>query len=193
MELRNILLRWENTVVVKALKIIVVSAVSTLWIGNVAADSFLEIGVGAGQYQLDGSEKTGIRFADDFTATEVSLGAYRVAGKKSAWGAVIEYAEAGSRDIEFGSGNIVGFRPVNYLYMWSDRLELEFFAGAAQYDGERTATGYYLGGNARFNIPKTSLAASLGVKYFQDLNYDTGAGDLIVDGPAFNAKLFYRF
>jgi len=170
-----------------------VGILSLLFACSSFADTFFELTLGVGKYELDVTEKRGINFEDNFNAINLSVAAYRSISDKSAWGAVIDVINPSGRDSHFGSGRIIGLRPVNYLRRWDDFLVSEFFFGVAQYNGDQKANGYYLGANARYSPVNTAFSFGLEYRYYQDLAYDSGLGDKIVDGPSVSVSVKYRF
>ncbi len=160
----------------------------------VSAESFYEFSLGASKFALDVDQKRGTQEEDDSTAATFSLGAYRHASTKSAWGAVIEYSLPVSRDESLpGSGRLVGFRVLNYLRYIGDEASLEAYAGAAQYEWQKTANGYLLGLSYKHGLLGQNIGVIVDVKYYQDLAFDSALGDDIVDGYQSSLKLFYRF
>ena len=157
------------------------------------AETFYELAAGGSKFALDITRKRGETFADDSQALNVSLGAYRRSSVKSAWGGVIEFSKPIDRDDLFGNGQILGFRPLNYLRQLNKHTSIEFYAGAAQYDWRKTANGYYFGTSARYTFSESNFAIGLDVKYYQDLAFDSAEGDDIVDGYNTGLKVFYRF
>ncbi|HEY7771814.1 MAG TPA: hypothetical protein VIC26_01425 [Marinagarivorans sp.] len=162
-----------------------------------AADTFFEASISAGERQLDVFRKRAPQIEDDAIFIGVAVAAYRTLSAKAAWGGVIETLQPIGRDkdIENGDGTLLGFRPINYLYRWDNNLATELFFGAAQYDWIKKASGYYLGGNARYYFgERKRYAVALEYRYFQDLAHDGGpGGDQIVDGPGVGLLLYYRF
>ncbi len=157
-------------------------------------ETFYELAVGASRYSLSITRKRGEDFKDESDALNISLGAYRSASEKSAWGAVIEYIRPVGREDELpGDGSILGFRPLNYLRYVGGNTNVELYAGAAQYEWRKTANGYYFGTSIRYEMLDNRLGLGLDVKYYQDLAFDSPEGDDIVDGFNPGLKLFYRF
>ena len=157
------------------------------------ATPIFEFSIGASAYELDATQKTGPNYHDDFENLSFTVAAYRSTSAKSAWGGAIDYIKPVNRDENFGSGTIVGFRPVNYFRRWSSNIATEMFFGAARYDWEKVAVGYYLGMNIRYQSESSPFGFGLGYKYFQDLAYDSSFGDVIVDGPGTGLFVHYRF
>jgi hypothetical protein len=172
-----------------------VLALSSISGAQAWGESFFELSLGAGERQLDIFRKGAPADADDASFLGLSIAAYRNTSDRSAWGGVIEVLHPIGRENDIGNGKILGFRPVNYLRRWSTWLSSELFMGAAQYGWIENATGYYLGGNARFHFGDSErYAVGIDYKYFQDLAHDGGpGGDQIVDGPALSANFYYRF
>jgi hypothetical protein len=170
-----------------------VGILSLLFACSSYADTFFELTLGVGKYELDVTEKRGIDFEDDFNGTNIGFAAYRFISDKSAWGAAIDVVNPSARDSHFGSGRIIGFRPVNYLRRWHDFFVSELFFGVAQYDGDQKAYGYYLGANARYSPVNLPFSVGIEYRYYQDLAYDSALGDKIVDGPSVSLSLNYRF
>lgn len=161
---------------------------------SVSSESFFEIGAGGSRLALDIVSKRGETFADDTSAANFSIGAYRQSTENSAWGGVIEYTVPTARDDLPGNGEILGLRPINFLYYIGGSASIEFYGGAAQYHWRKTANGYYFGSNFRYEFYGNRLGLGLDVKYYQDLAIDLPeVGDEIVDGFNTGLKLFYRF
>ena len=170
-----------------------VGLLSLLFACSSLADTFFELTLGAGKYELDVTEKRGVDFEDNFNGINLGFAAYRSISDKSAWGMAIDVVNPSARDSKFGSGRIIGFRPVNYLRRWHDLFVSELFFGVAQYNGDRKANGYYLGANARYSPVNIPFSVGVEYRYYQDLAYDTSLGDRIVDGPSVSLSLKYRF
>lgn len=175
---------------------------SSLFASCIAADTFFEVGVIAGQRQIDVFRKRAPQIEDDAHYAGAIVGAYRTVSllpngqPKAAWGGVIEVLNPLNRESNLpGNGQILGFRPVNYLRYWGKSVSTEFYFGAAQYRWIKHASGYYLGANARFALGETSRFAIMAdYKYFQDLIHDGGpGGDQVIDGPSVGLGLIYRF
>ncbi len=158
------------------------------------ADTYFEVGVGASQHNLSITRKRAEDFKDESAAVNLSFAAYRESSLNSYWGAVIELVEPQGRDgAHPGSGRLLGFRPINYLRFINDYLSFELYAGAAQYDWRQTANGYYFGTSVRYNFKNSHWSVAFDSKYYQDLAFDSPAGDDIVDGLNPGLKVFYRF
>lgn len=157
------------------------------------ADTTYEIQLNSHYLFLDISEKRGPQYSDDFANTGIVVSAYREAGRYIAWGAAIEYATPINRDAEFGNGDILGFRPVNYLLQINDNLASEFYLGAAQYNWEKTARGYYFGGNIRYRFSNTALSLVADYRFHQDMAYDSPLGDVIVQGSSIGGGIIFHF
>ena len=158
-----------------------------------SAETHFELGIGAGYLDLDLTQKRGPDFVDQTSAYTVMLGAYRsTEDSRLLWGAAIEYTRPTGRDDSHpGSGAILGFRPINVRRHWSEALSSEFHAGIARYEWEKSAAGYYLGGNLRYSLPRLPLTLGLEVKYYRDLAYDNPFGDQIVEGFHYLINLTY--
>ncbi len=148
-----------------------------------ADETHYEIQINSHALNLDISEKRGPRYSDDFINAGFVLGAYRDVTRNTAWGAVVEYTQEVNRDAPFGDGDILGFRPVNYLRQINDTFAAEIFLGAAQYNWEKTARGYYFGGNIRWKL-HPSMSLSLDYRFHQDMAYDSPLGDVIIQGTS---------
>jgi hypothetical protein len=174
---------------------IVFALLSLLVCYPVFAETFFEISASVGQRQLDIFRKLAPQVEDDANFMGLAIAAYRKTGDKSAWGGVIETLQPLSRDITSGSGKIIGIRPVNYWYAWTDSFSTEIYFGAAQYSWLENASGYYWGSNIRYSLNNTQrYVIALDYKYFQDLAHDGGpGGDQIVDGPSLAMNFHYRF
>jgi len=157
------------------------------------ADTRYEIQVSTHALFFDISEKRGPRYSDDFNNAGIGFAAYRSSGRNTSWGAVVEFATAIDRDAEFGDGKMMGFRPVNFLYAFNDRLFAEIYLGAAQYKWEKTARGYYLGSNIRWNLQNKPIALAFDYRFHQDMAYDSALGDVIVQGPSVGLMAVYHF
>lgn len=155
------------------------------------ADTHFEIQLSAQKLNLSIDEKRGPAFADTSNHAGIALAAYRQAGRYSKFGAVIEYSHPLGRDAELGSGKMAGFRPLNFLYTFNEKWDAELYLGAAQYEWEKTARGYYIGGNWRYKMSVFTLAADY--RYYQDLAYDSPDGDIIVDGSGLSMKIIFDF
>ncbi len=162
---------------------------------SVQAESFFEASVGVSQYALDIVSKRGPTYEDTSTGLIGTIAAYRQTSSRTAWGAAIEYTSPMGRDDDlFGSGKIIGFRVLNYLRDVGRGTSIELYAGAAQFDWERTANGYLFGLSFRYNLYRDKAGITLDSKYYQDLAYDNSlSGDEIVDGYHSSLKFFYRF
>jgi len=158
---------------------------------NAKAETNFELQLSTQTMNLRISEKRGPTFEDSSSNIGIGLAVYRRASQSSSFGAVIEYSNPMGREAEFGSGKITGIRPVNWLYSFGNAWESELYLGAAQYQWEKTARGYYWGVNLRRKFNKLSLA--VGYRYYQDLGYDSSLGDVIVDGNSFGLSLNYSF
>lgn len=141
---------------------------------------------------LDISEKRGPQYSDDFSNAGMQLGAYREAARNIYWGAVIEYATPIDRDAAFGDGDMLGFRPINYLVQLNDTLAAEFYLGAAQYNWEKTARGYYFGTNIRFKLKNQPISLCADYRFHQDMAYDSPLGDVIIQGSSVGVALIFH-
>ncbi|MFL0804802.1 MAG: hypothetical protein K6L81_13885 [Agarilytica sp.] len=160
----------------------------------VSAESFYEFSLGGSKLALDIDQKRGTQYEDNASAAVFALGAYRHASTKSAWGAVIEYTLPVSREEGLpGSGRLVGFRVLNYLRYIGDDASVEAYAGAAQYEWQKTANGYLFGMSYKYGLLGQNVGLIVDLKYYQDLAFDSALGDDIVDGYQSSLKLFYRF
>lgn len=175
--------------------------ISGLFSTYATADTFVEAGLMAGQRQIDVFRKRAPQIEDDANFVGAFVGAYRTVSllpngqPKAAWGGVIEVLKPLNRESSLpGNGQVLGFRPVNYLQYWGNNISTEFYFGAAQYRWIKSASGYYLGANARFALGETSrFAIMVDYKYFQDLIHDGGpGGDQVIDGPSVGLGLIYR-
>jgi len=168
------------------------------------AETHYEFTIGGGVYALDVDQKFGDQIEDDSSVTSISFGVYRDSGseestdetldEQSFWGAVIEYSMPLGRDDNLpGNGQMIAFRPVNYLMLLDESSSMEFYAGIAQFDWIKTANGYLFGFNYRYNLFGESSGLMADFKYYQDLAYDSPQGDDIVDGFQSSIKFYYQF
>jgi len=160
---------------------------------NIQAQTAYELQLNSHYLFLDISEKRGPQYSDDFLNTGIVLSAYRQAGRNSSWGAVIECATPANRNAAFGNGNILGFRPVNYLLDINAKLAAEFYLGAAQYNWEKTARGYYLGTNVRLKLKGYPISLVADYRFHQDMAYDSPLGDVIVQGSSIGTGIIFHF
>ncbi len=157
-------------------------------------ETFQEFSMGVSRYAIDVDQKEGIQRVDESSGAIFTMGAYRHLSRKSAWGVAVEYTFPLSRDEDLpGSGRIVGFRALNYLRSLSSTTSVELYAGAAQYEWRQTANGYLFGLAYRHALLGQNVGLVLDAKYYQDLAFDSGEGDDIVDGFHSSLKFFYRF
>lgn len=167
--------------------------VIVIFSGSVGAETFYEISAGGSELALDITRKRGEDFADDGSALNLAIGAYRQSSSKTAWGAVIELTSPIGREDDLpGNGRILGLRPLNFFWYVGNKLSIEAYAGAAQYEWRKTANGYYFGTSIRYEW-RSTVGLGLDLKYYQDLAFDSPEGDDIVDGFNTGVKLFYRF
>ena len=158
------------------------------------AETYYELSAGLGQYKLNISEKRGIDVDDEANTLSLGVGAYRYISERRAWGAVIETMQASSRsEMVEGSGHILGLRPVNFVYNWNPSFATEVYGGIASYKWEKKANGYYIGGNVRYQSQRLPFGAALDIKWFNDLAYDSNAGDIIVIGSHVGLYFIYTF
>lgn len=161
--------------------------------GSAAAETFYEVSAGVGQFALDITRKRAEAFADDSDSITVAIGAYRRSSDVSAWGAVVELIEPMGRDDNlWGSGRVMGFRPLNFRHYIYDQVSFDVYAGAARYAWRKTANGFYFGASIDYEW-QGGFGLGLDAKYFQDLAHDSEDGDDIVDGFNTHLTLFYRF
>jgi len=172
----------------------------TLWlililISNVAiAEIKFEATGGISRYALDVDQKFGRQIEDDSTAASFSFGAYRSSSNDTYWGAVLEYSLPIGRNSGLpGNGQLIGFRPVNYLVKYSEKSSVEYYAGIGQFDWRKTANGYYFGFNYRYNLFGDNSGVMADFKYYQDLAFDSVEGDDIVDGFNSSFKFYYNY
>lgn len=175
------------------MKNLFITLASSLIAFSVSAKSDVQAFVGFSQVSLDIEEKRGPDFSDDFSTIRFGLGAYRWASEKSSWGFVVEFENASGRDHDIGSGRLIGFRPINWRYMWLDNLSTEVFAGAARYEWEKTAIGYYAGTKLNYTLDDLPIILSAEAKYYHELSYDTANGDIFVSGPSVGMNVSYTF
>lgn len=157
------------------------------------ADTTYEIQLNSHYLFLDISEKRGPQYSDDFANTGFVVSAYRQASRNKSWGAAIEYAIPVNRDAEFGDGDVLGFRPVNFLIQINDTLASEFYLGAAQYNWEKTARGYYFGANIRYRFANTPVSLVADYRFHQDMAYDSPLGDVIIQGSSVGGGIIFHF
>lgn len=157
------------------------------------AETGYEIQINSHYLFLDISEKRGPQYSDDFSNIGVVLSAYRQAGRTISLGAAIEYAIPVDRNAEFGDGDILGFRPVNFLVQINDKLASEFYLGAAQYNWEKTARGYYFGTNIRYRFANSPVSLVGDYRFHQDMAYDSPLGDVIVQGSSVGGGIIFHF
>jgi len=158
------------------------------------SETFYELSVGAGKHLLSVTRKRGEDVKDESQVINFSFGAYRSASEKSAWGGVIEYIMPVGREGGLpGGGEILAFRPLNYLRYIGTNASIELYAGAAQYEWSKTTNGYYFGTSIRYELLDHRLGIGVDIKYYQDLAVDSPEGDDIVDGFNPSVKLFHRF
>jgi hypothetical protein len=175
------------------LSLTLLALLSITYLSSVShAETNYEIQLTSHYLFLDISEKRGLRYSDDFSNAGIQLGAYREAGRNIYWGAVIEYATPINRDAAFGDGNILGFRPVNYLVEVNETLAAEFYLGAAQYNWEKTARGYYFGTNNRLKLKNQPLSLCADYRFHQDMAYDSPLGEVIIQGSSIGVTLIYH-
>jgi len=106
----------------------------------------------------------------------------------------LEYSLPIGRDSALpGSGQLIGFRPINYLVKYGEKSAIEYYAGVGQFDWRKTANGYYFGFNYRYNIFSDNSGIMADFKYYQDLAFDSAEGDDIVDGFNSSFKFYYTF
>jgi hypothetical protein len=161
---------------------------------SVKAETIYELTGGVSQLFLDVDQKRGLQIEDDSSTADFSLGAYRSSSDSSWWGAVIEISSAIQREEQLpGSGRLIGFRFADYLKVLNDQSSFEAFAGFAQFDWKKRATGYYFGTNFRYELFGKGHGLMVETKYYQDLAYDSSEGDDIVDGFQSSFKFYYRF
>lgn len=160
---------------------------------DASAETYYELGAGLLRYSINVGPRSGVKLDDDASAWNVSAGAYRQLSQKSWWGTVIEYSGAIGREEDLaGTGNIIGIRPIDYVFAMTPKLLLEGYAGIAQYQYKEAANGYYVGSVAKYRFTDhMSVAADL--RYYKDLAYDAPLDDDFVRGVGLGVKLFYRF
>ncbi len=158
------------------------------------AEVKFEVTGGISRYALDVDRKFAPQIEDDSTATSFSFGVYRSSTDETSWGAVLEYSLPVGRGSSLpGNGQLLGFRPVNYLVKYSKKFSVEYYAGIGQFDWTKTANGYYFGFDLRYNIFGENAGIMTDFKYYQDLAFDSPEGDDIVDGFNSSFKFFYNF
>ena len=163
---------------------------------SIQAKSDISVFTGVSYLDLDIEENrsaTGIDINDSFSTVRFGVAAYRWSTEKSAWGFVAEIEQAFGRDSDEGSGRLLGVRPVNWKYQWNPSISTQMFFGAARYEWEEGANGYYAGASLDYKLPNTSVAISFEGRYFRDLNYDTNNGDLFINGPSIGLNVSYQF
>lgn len=173
--------------------LLILMLVCSLLAVDVIADTAYELQINSHYLFLDISEKRGLQYSDDFSNTGIVLSAYRKAGRDSSWGAAVEFATPIDRNAAFGNGKVLGFRPVNYLLEINDRLATEIYLGAAQYNWEKTARGYYFGANLRYKLANQSISLVADYRFHQDMAYDSPLGDVIVQGSSVGAGVIFHF
>ncbi len=158
------------------------------------AETFYEVSSGLTKMSFDINNRgIGSKFVDESEAVNFSVGAYRHSSDNTAWGVVIEVTSPVSRDDDLpGSGRILGFRPINFLWHAENNLSVELFAGAAQYEWRKRANGIYLGAGMRYEWT-SNWSMAVEARYYQDLAFDASGDSDIVDGFNTAIKLFYRF
>ena len=161
----------------------------------VHAKTDIELSLSAAQVSFSVKEKGGgPTFKDNSKLINFGVGAYRKVTDESAWGVVVEYAKPLDRENELpGNGTILALRPVNWRYQWNHNTSSELFFGAAKYDWQKAAIGYYAGAELSYSPRKSHLYLGVQLKYFHDLTYDTSQDDLFVNGSSFGVKVGYKF
>ena len=158
------------------------------------AEVKFEVTGGVTRYILEVNQKFGTRIEDHSNASNFSFGVYRSSTEDTSWGAVLEYILPIGRDSDLpGNGQLLGFRPINYLIKYSKKSSVEYYAGVAQYDWRKTANGYYFGFDYRYNLFNDNSGIMADFKYYRDLAFDSIEGDDIVDGYSAGFKLYYNF
>ena len=143
---------------------------------------FVDVGVNANQVKVDLQKGLPIATSGTGTGPHVAIGARR---------AVSQYNDLGVR-VEFdqvqGHG-LIGIRPVDYRYRFTDSFALEAFAGVARYDVATPAYSLYggIGGTWRNLLPKIDL--SMEYRYAQNLARDHV---LATDPPGVRPDSFYK-
>ncbi len=162
---------------------------------TVNAKTDIEFSVSALEFNLTAKEKGGgPEYKDDSNAVNFSVGAYRNVTDESAWGVVAEYSNPlGRSNALAGNGSVLAIRPINWRYQWSYNLSSDLFFGAAKYDWEKAAIGYYAGAELSYAPRRTGLRLGVQIKYFHDLTYDTSNGDLFVNGASYGVVMGYKF
>jgi hypothetical protein len=143
---------------------------------------FVDVGVNANQVKVDLQKGLPVTTSGTGTGPHVAIGARR---------AVSEYNDLGVR-VEFdqvqGHG-LIGIRPVDYRYRFTDSFALEAFAGVARYDVATPAYSLYggIGGTWRNVLPKIDL--SVEYRYAQNI-----ARDHVLPGdpPGVRIDSFYK-
>jgi len=123
---------------------------------DIDVDLFVDAGINAGRVRqdiLDSSqvETTSVDFGPHF-----GLGARRQVGGSSDIGARLEFDE-------FGGEPFIAVRAIDYRYRFGNSLALTVFLGAARYDLQSAAYGYYVGagGQLRNIADRFDLTAEL--------------------------------
>ena len=158
------------------------------------ADSHIETFIAAQYLNLINTQNRGLDTKDKHTSLGAGIGIYRASSDNTSYGFVVEISQPIARDDLPGSGRIIGVRPINYLKKYSTRWSQEIYGGFAQYEWIKSAGGYYLGSNVRYQLSNTSLSVAFDLKYYQDLNYDDPEfDDLIAQGFNSGITLIYNF
>jgi hypothetical protein len=143
---------------------------------------FVDVGVNANQVKTDLQKGLPVTTSNVGTGPHVAIGARR---------AVTDSADLGVR-LEFdqvqGHG-LVGIRPLDWRYRFTDFLALEAFAGVARYDVATPAYSLYggIGGQWRNVLPKIDL--TLEYRYAQNIARDHVLAN---DPPGVRPDTFYK-
>jgi Capsule assembly protein Wzi len=143
---------------------------------------FVDVGVNANQVKADLQKGLPVTTSGTGTGPHAAIGARR---------AVTDYGDLGVR-VEFdqvqGHG-LIGIRPLDWRYRFTDSFALEAFGGVARYDLATPAYSLYggFGGTWRNILPKIDL--SLEYRYAQNLARDHV---LASDPPGVRSDSFYK-
>ncbi len=131
---------------------------------------------------------------ENSSSVGAGIAAYRPLSETSSLGMAIEYFVPQGRDLEAGSGKIIGFRFADYRKQLSSRYSLEYFFGFAQYDWIQTASGYYGGIMAHYQFkPNSPWALGVALRHYEGLTHDGGpGGDQFVNGQVLSFGIHYR-
>lgn len=165
-----------------------------LFASNVYAEPYIDLNLSVDQRFMEVFRFNVGNVPEESLSMGAGISAFRRLSDSSSLGIGLEYFVPQNRELEDGSGKIIGFKLADYRKRINDKYAIEYFFGFAQYDWIKTASGYYGGLIGHYHPnPKSPWSIGLALRHYEGLTHDGGpGGDQFVNGQTVSFEVHYK-